>query len=125
MFLAYYLATSIVTVSFGPLGKFILAGVESIFLVVVIVYQPYLLRMHNVCLIINQIVVLGFSALMILNDFVSFLHGLRGYIMIAMQLLLILVNVMGCVRLYIHTKYNQKAFEKAKLDAEKAKNPPK
>jgi hypothetical protein len=119
------LATSIVTVSFGPLGKFILAGVESIFLVVVIVYQPYLLRMHNVCLIINQIVVLGFSALMILNDFVSFLHGLRGYIMIAMQLLLILVNVMGCVRLYIHTKYNQKAFEKAKLDAEKAKNPPK
>jgi hypothetical protein len=32
---------------------------------------------------------------------------------------------MGCVRLYIHTKYNQKAFEKAKLDAEKAKNPPK
>ena len=81
--------------------------------------------MHNVCLVINQIVVIGFSALIILNDFVSFLHGFRGYIMLAMESLLIIVNFIGCARLYIHTKYNQKAFEKAKIDADKAKNPPK
>ena len=41
--------------------------------------------------------------------------------MIAIDLLLGVVNVLGFIRLYIHFKYNAKAFEKMKIDAEKAK----
>jgi hypothetical protein len=125
VFLIYYLVTSIITVGGGSLGKFALAGVEFIYLIVILFYMPYFLDMHNVSLIINQVVVLSFSALLILNDMANFLHPYRGYVMIGMEVLLVIVNGLGIVRLYVHTAYNQKAFEKAKADAEKAKLGPK
>ncbi len=107
------------------MGKFALAGVQFIYLITIIYYLPYFLNMHNVSLIINQVVVLSFSALLILNDIVTFLHPFRGYIMIGIEVLLVIVNGLGIVRLYVHTAYNQKAFDLAKAEAEKAKLGPK
>lgn len=125
IFLVYYVVTSTITVSSGPLGKYALAGVEFIHLIVLIAYRPYFLGMQNVCIIINQIVVLSFSALLILNDAMTFLHPFRGYVMIGMEALLLIVGGLAIARIYVHAAYNQKAFEKVKADAEKAKLGPK
>lgn len=77
--------------------------------------------MHNIVLIINQSIVILFTALMVLNDFMGTLSQYRGYIMIALDLLMGVVNILGFVRLFVHYKYNTKAFEKMKIEAEKAK----
>ena len=102
-------------------GKYVIAAVELAYLIFIIIYKPYYLNMHNIVLIVNQSIVILFTALIVLNDFIGALSQYRGYIMIAIDLLLGVVNVLGFVRLFVHHKYNAKAFEKMKIDAEKAK----
>jgi hypothetical protein len=94
----------------GSVGKMMLAAVEVIYLAGICYYRPYLIGMHNVCLVINQSIVVLFTAFLVLNDFSGFLHDFRGYIMLGIELLLVVVNVLGCVRIYVHHKYNVKAF---------------
>lgn len=102
-------------------GKYVIAAVELGYLIFLIIYKPYYLNMHNIVLIVNQSIVIIYTSLMILNDFIGSLSQYRGYIMIGVDLLLGVVNVLGFIRLYVHFKYNAKAFEKMKIDAEKAK----
>jgi hypothetical protein len=110
VFLIYYLVTSMITVSSGPMGKYALAGVQLIHLIVLIGYRPYFLGMQNVCIIINQIVVLSFSGLLILNDMMNSLHPYRGYVMVGIEALLVIVDGLAIARIYVHAAYNQKAF---------------
>jgi hypothetical protein len=112
IFLLYSILVTLLTIggAVSSNGKFVFGALEILYLTFLIVYRPYLINMHNASLILNQITVVIFTVLMIMNDYFPFLKDYRGFIAIGINLLLVLINVLGFIRLAIHFRYNSKAF---------------
>jgi len=99
-----------------PIGKYAIGSVATGYLIFLIGYRPYYFKSHNVILILNQSILLFFIALLIMIDLISLDNKIIGLIVIGYEGLLIVIGILAIVRLYIHSKYNKKAFDAIHLE---------
>jgi hypothetical protein len=92
-------------------GLYVVAGVQLIYLVILIVQWPYFVSVQNILLLISQIICVLFTALLVVTKFIALSNAIMNYIMIGYEALLIGVGLISIARMYMHYKGNEKAFK--------------
>jgi cysteine-rich repeat protein len=88
-----------------------IAGVQALFLLYLLLARPYFLLSQNVLLILGQLVGLFFTGMLVLSQFIKLSDQTMGYLVVGELVLLAVAGVTGMVRLYIHGKFNARAFK--------------
>jgi hypothetical protein len=114
VFIFFQMLLATITIGLQGLsyGHEIVAGVQLVYLVVLIVMRPYYLPSQNVMLVACQFVSLAFCTFLAILDYVSLSDTITTYVVLGFEGLLIAVGVIAIIRLYFHSKFNMLAFKK-------------
>lgn len=115
------LATCIVGLEGLQYALEVLTAVQAIYVVLLIVVKPYLLTAQNVLLVICQCVSLAFCCFLTLINYISLEDSITTYAVLAFEGLLTAVGVIALVRLFYHSKFNEKEFKRLRMEEDKLK----
>jgi hypothetical protein len=113
VFLAYHMV--IVTLIIGMYGVDYaleaVGGVQLAYIVLMIGMRPYYMKSQNVLLVICQIIGLLFTGVLIMTQYISISDLYMCYAVLASEGLLLIGGLLALVRMYIHSKHNERAFK--------------
>ena len=99
----------------------IMAGIQGLYLLILIILRPYFVTSQNVMLIVSQFAGLVFTVLLIVAEHVDVSDQVMNYVVIGYQGLLILVSCLAFVRLYLHYKHNDRVWKVYHEEQDKSK----
>lgn len=113
LFLVYHLMMVFLIIGLhgSSFGLELIAAVQLLYVIVLIIVRPYYLTVQNVLLIICEVLGFGFSAFLVAVKYVSLVEEVVGYVVVTFEGLLCLVAVLALIRMYLHSKFNEKAFK--------------
>lgn len=97
------------------------AGIQTLYVIILLVMRPYFVSVQNVLLIICQFIGLGFTVFLVMLNYIELSDNNVSYAVVAFEGLLSAVGLIGLLRLYLHSKLNEKAFKLMHQEEDKLK----
>ena len=113
VFLVYHMVIAILIIGMYSISYAleVVGAVQLIYIILLLIVRPYYLKSQNILLIISQIIGFSFTALLIINQYITISDKYMSYIIVGYEILLIVVGVLAIVRIYLHSSSNERAFK--------------
>jgi hypothetical protein len=121
VFLVYQLLLPVLLIGLVDFSRSleVVGGVQLAYTLYLIAVQPYFLKSQNVLLILSQSGSLAFTGLLITRQFIVLSEQFMVYAVIGIEGLLGVVALLGFLRLWLHRRFNERAFKLFHLKEEK------
>jgi hypothetical protein len=121
VFVAYQMLLPVLLIGLAGFGVSleILGGVQLTYTLYLIAARPYFLRSQNVLLVLSQSGSLAFTGLLVVEKFLALPEQFMVYAVLGFEGLLGLVSLTGFLRLWLHRRFNERAFKLLHLKEEK------
>lgn len=82
-----------------------------LYLVLICMWTPYQLKIHNIALILNQSTVVFFIALQLLSKYKILQVTVYNTLLYAVMSLIVIALILQLIRLYVHYKSDKNQFK--------------